>query len=54
MIAFITNKNKPNVKKVIGREINCSSGFTMVFKNANTTATKRAVTNLFASGVPEL
>lgn len=48
----MANKNKPNVKKVIGSDKIVSIGFTMVFKNANTTATNNAVTNLFISAEP--
>ena len=48
--AFITNKNNPNVKKVIGKDKMVSIGLITVFKNASTIATKTAVTNLFNSG----
>ena len=50
--AFITSKNKPRVKKVIGNDRIVKIGLTMVFKNANTMATKTAVVNLFNSGGP--
>ena len=36
---LITNQNKPNVKNVINDKI-VRIGFTIVFKNAKTTATK--------------
>lgn len=41
--AFITSRNKPNVKMVIGKVKTIKIGFTMRFKTDNTTATKIAV-----------
>jgi hypothetical protein len=38
------------VKNVIGNDKIVRMGFTMVFKNAKTTATKKAVINLLISG----
>ena len=37
----MTNKNKPKVKNVIGSDKIVRIGFTIVFKNAKTTATKK-------------
>lgn len=37
--ALITNKNKPNVKNVIGKVNNFINGFTVIFKIANAKAT---------------
>ena len=51
---LITNKNNPKVKKVIGKDKMVKIGLTIVFRNANTTATKTAVVNLFNSGGPLL
>lgn len=46
MIAFITNKNKPNVNKVTGIVSNTSIGFRKVFNKPNTTATIKAPVKL--------
>lgn len=46
MIALITNKNKPNVKKVTGIVSNISIGFRNVFNKPNTTATIKAPVKL--------
>jgi hypothetical protein len=46
----MTNKNKPKVKNVIGNDKIVRIGFTIVFKNAKTTATRNAVMNLLISG----
>ncbi len=48
--ALMTNKNNPKVKNVIGSDKIVRIGFTIVFKNAKTTATKNAVKNLLISG----
>jgi hypothetical protein len=40
--ALIANKKNPNVSIVIGMVKIVRMGLTMVFKNANTTATKNA------------
>ena len=48
--AFITNRNNPKVKKVIGNDKIVRIGFTIVLRNAKTTATKNAVINLLISG----
>lgn len=45
MIALMTNKNKPNVKKVTGKVNNTKIGFTKKFNNPKTIATVRAVVN---------
>lgn len=42
MKALIANKKSPKVKTVIGKVRSVSKGFTMVFKNAKTIATKTA------------
>ncbi len=44
--AFITNKNKPNVIKVIGKVNNTKIGFTNKFKSPNTKATINEVLRL--------
>ena len=41
----MTNKNKPNVKKVTGKVNNTKIGFTKKFNNPKTIATVRAVVN---------
>ena len=41
--AFTTNKNKPNVRIVIGKVNIIKSGFTNTFKTARTTATINGV-----------
>jgi hypothetical protein len=46
MIALITNRNKPNVKKVTGIVSNTSIGFRNVFNKPNTTATIKAPVKL--------
>jgi hypothetical protein len=43
IIAFITKRNSPNVKTVIGSVKSIRSGLTMAFKIANTIATMIAV-----------
>lgn len=40
--ALMTNKNNPNVSMVSGMVNKMSKGFTKVFKNPNTMATKMA------------
>lgn len=47
--AFITNKNNPMVKKVIGIVKIVKMGFTTAFKKANTTATRMADRKLLIS-----
>ena len=42
MIALITNKNKPRVKKVTGIVSKTNIGFKKVFKRPKTTATNNA------------
>ena len=42
MIALITNKNNPSVKKVTGIVSNTKIGFKNVFKRPKTTATNNA------------
>lgn len=42
-MALIANKKKPNVKTVIGIVKIVKIGFTMLFKNAKTIATKSVV-----------
>lgn len=46
IIALITNKNKPKVKKVIGKVNSTNIGFIKIFNNPNTTATIKAVSKL--------
>ena len=46
MNAFITNKNKPNVKNVIGMVSIINKGLTKLFNTAKTIATKQAVMKL--------
>ena len=45
MMALITNKKNPNVKKVIGIVNIVNIGLTTAFKNASTTATNKALVN---------
>jgi hypothetical protein len=45
MTALMTNKNKPNVKKVTGKVNNTNMGFTKKFNNPRTMATVKAVEN---------
>ncbi len=46
IIALMTNRNKPNVKKVTGIVSNTSIGFKKVFNNPRTTATIKAPVKL--------
>ena len=46
MIALITNKNKPRVKKVTGFVSKTNIGFKKVFNNPKTTATIKAPVRL--------
>ena len=46
IIALITNRNKPNVKKVTGIVSKTSIGFRKVFKSPNTPATIKAPVKL--------
>lgn len=43
---LMTNKNNPSVKKVIGNVNNTKIGFTKIFNNPKTIATKSAVVKL--------
>ena len=46
IIALITNKKRPNVKKVTGMVSSTSIGFRKVFNKPNTTATIKAPVKL--------
>ena len=46
IIALITNKKRPNVKKVTGMVSSTSIGFKKVFNNPKTTATIKAPVRL--------
>ena len=46
IIALMTNRNKPNVKKVTGIVSNTSIGFKKVFNNPRTKATIKAPVKL--------
>lgn len=48
----MTNKNKPNVKKVIGKVSSTKIGFTKKFKSANTIATFKEVSMPFEIVTP--
>ena len=49
MIALITNKNKPRVKKVTGIVSKTNIGFKKVFNNPKTTATIKAPVKVVSS-----